>query len=82
MMPDHAVRFDRGVVRKGRALSSSAGWWLEAADYVPTIVKYLETGWTKPQLQELFDNMQARPRDILREKGAPAAELALLESSH
>lgn len=51
---------------------------IEAAGYAPTVVEYLQTGWTKAQLQALFAAMGARPRDVLREKGAPAAELGLL----
>jgi arsenate reductase len=50
---------------------------IEAAGYAPTIVEYLKTGWTKPQLQALFAAMGARPRDVLREKGTPAAALGL-----
>ncbi len=51
---------------------------IEAAGYAPTVVEYLQTGWTKPQLQALFAAMGARPREVLREKGTPAAELGLL----
>lgn len=51
---------------------------IEAAGYAPTVVEYLLTGWTKPQLQALFATMGARPKDVLREKGTPAAELGLL----
>lgn len=54
---------------------------IRAAGYEPTVVEYLQTGWTRPQLEELLAAMQARPRDILREKGTPAAELGLLEPS-
>jgi arsenate reductase len=52
---------------------------IRAAGYEPMVVAYLETGWTRPQLQELLAAMGARPRDILREKGTPAAELGLLD---
>lgn len=52
---------------------------IRAAGYEPTVVEYLHTGWTRPQLEELLAAMQARPRDILREKGTPAAELGLLD---
>jgi arsenate reductase len=51
---------------------------IEAAGYAPTIVDYLRVGWTRPQLEALLGDMHARPRDILREKGTPAAELGLL----
>ncbi|CAN7347233.1 arsenate reductase (glutaredoxin) [Phenylobacterium sp. LjRoot225] len=52
---------------------------VEAAGYQPEIVEYLQAGWTKPQLQALLAAMGARPRDILRDKGTPAAELGLLD---
>jgi arsenate reductase len=52
---------------------------IRAAGYAPTVVKYLKTGWTRPQLKDLLIAMGARPRDILREKGTPAAELGLLD---
>ena len=51
---------------------------IEAAGYAPTIVDYLRVGWTRPHLEALLGDMHARPRDILREKGTPAAELGLL----
>jgi arsenate reductase len=54
---------------------------VQAAGYQPQVVEYLQAGWTKPQLQELLTAMGAKPRDILREKGTPAAELGLLEDS-
>ena len=52
---------------------------VEAAGYEPKVVEYLQTGWTKPQLQELLAAMGAKPREILREKGTPAGELGLLD---
>lgn len=52
---------------------------IEAAEYRPTVIEYLKTGWTRLQLDGLLAAMQARPRDILREKGTPAAELGLLD---
>ena len=54
---------------------------IRAAGYEPTVVEYLQAGWTRPQLEELLAAMEARPRDILREKGTPAAELGLLDPS-
>lgn len=54
---------------------------IRAAGYEPTVVESLATGWTVPRLQELLAAMPARPRDILREKGTPAAELGLLDPS-
>ena len=52
---------------------------IKAAGYEPTVVEYLSAGWTRPQLEDLLARMGARPRDILREKGTPAAELGLLD---
>jgi arsenate reductase (glutaredoxin) len=52
---------------------------IRAAGYEPTVVEYLQTGWTRSQLEKLLTALQARPRDILREKGTPAAELGLLD---
>lgn len=52
---------------------------IEAAGYVPTVVEYLRTGWTRAHLQSLLAVMGGGPRDILRDKGTPAAELGLLE---
>lgn len=54
---------------------------IEAAEYVPSVVEYRNVGWTRSQLEELFAAMGAKPRDVLREKGTPAAALGLLESS-
>jgi arsenate reductase len=54
---------------------------VKAAGYEPEVVEYLQTGWTKPQLKDLLAAMGAWPRDILREKGTPAAELGLLDPS-
>ena len=52
---------------------------IEAAGYVPNIVDYRATGWTRPLLDQLLAAMQASPRDLLRDKGTPAAELGLLD---
>ena len=54
---------------------------IEAAGYRPTVVEYLKAGWTRPKLEALFTAMNAKPRDLLREKGTPAAELGLLDPS-
>jgi arsenate reductase len=52
---------------------------VQAAGYEPEVIEYLQAGWTKAQLKDLLAAMGARPRDILREKGTPAAELGLLD---
>ena len=52
---------------------------IEAAGYAPSVIDYRSTGWTRPVLDDLLTAMHARPRDLLREKGTPAAELGLLD---
>lgn len=52
---------------------------IEAAGYRPNVVEYLKSGWSIDQLRGLLDRMGAGPRDILRDKGTPAAELGLLK---
>lgn len=53
----------------------------EAAGYCPTVIEYLKTGWTKPQLQGLFAAAGLTPHTALREAKSPAAELGLLAPS-
>ena len=43
----------------------------------PTIIEYLKTPPARPVLRELLERMNTRPRDILRKKGTPCAELGL-----
>ena len=45
----------------------------------PVVIDYLTEGWTRPQLLALFAAAGLRPRDALRSRGTPAAELGLLE---
>lgn len=52
---------------------------IEAAGYAPTVVPYLKTGWTEAQLRDLLAASGATARDLLREKGTPAADLGLLD---
>ena len=52
---------------------------IEAAGYKPTVVDYLKAGWARPQLEGLFEAMGLTPRQAMREKGTPAAELGLLD---
>ncbi|MEM8541818.1 MAG: arsenate reductase (glutaredoxin) [Pseudomonadota bacterium] len=47
----------------------------------PTIIKYLEAGWTKPQLQALFAAADLTPRTALRVSKSPAEELGLTDSA-
>jgi arsenate reductase len=52
---------------------------IRAAGYEPTVVEYLKAGWTRAQLDGLLAAMGDKPRDVLREKGTPAADLGLLD---
>jgi arsenate reductase len=52
---------------------------IEAAGYAPTVIEYVKAGWTLDQLKDLLARMGATARDILREKGTPAAELGLTD---
>jgi arsenate reductase len=52
---------------------------IEAAGYAPEVVEYRKVGWTRPLLDKLLADMGATSRDLLREKGTPAAELGLLD---
>jgi arsenate reductase len=54
---------------------------IRAAGYELTVVEYLKTGWTRPQLDALLASMHLRPKDIMRDKGTPADELGLLDPS-
>ncbi len=54
---------------------------IEAAGYAPRIVEYRSVGWERAQLLGLLAAMGAAPRDLLREKGTPAAELGLLDTA-
>ena len=54
---------------------------IRAAGYEPTIILYLETGWSLPQLQALFAAAGLSVREALRTTKSPAAELGLLDPS-
>ncbi len=53
---------------------------IEACGYAPTVIEYLQTGWTRPQLLGLFAAAGLTPRTALRETKSPALELGLLEN--
>lgn len=50
---------------------------IEASGETPTVIEYLIQGWTRPQLETLLSEMDAKPRDILRTSGTPAEALGL-----
>ncbi|WP_420407101.1 arsenate reductase (glutaredoxin) [Hoeflea sp.] len=45
----------------------------------PTIIEYLETGWTRPQLLALFAAAGLSPREAMRVSKSPAEELGLTD---
>ena len=51
---------------------------VQAAGYAPTVVEYLKAGWSHDQLRELVGEAGLTFRQLMREKGTPAAELGLL----
>jgi arsenate reductase (glutaredoxin) len=51
------------------------------AGYDPVVVEYLDTGWTRSQLQALFAAAGITPRQALRTSKSPAEELGLLDPS-
>jgi arsenate reductase (glutaredoxin) len=50
---------------------------IEAAGHKPEVVEYLKTGWTKPQLKQLFADAGVTPHQALRTKQKEAEELGL-----
>lgn len=51
---------------------------IEAAGYQPTVIDYLSEGWTCAHLLGLFAAANVTPREAMRDKKSPAAELGLL----
>lgn len=52
---------------------------IEAAGERATVVEYLKTGWTRPQLLGLFAAADLTPKGALRVSKSPAAEMGLTE---
>lgn len=52
---------------------------IRASGANPVVIEYLNTGWTRPQLLDLFAAANLTPRDALRTTKSPAAELGLLD---
>ena len=63
-----------GTSRNTLALIRNAG-------IEPTVIEYLKTPPDRPTLVDLLQRMHMRPRELLREKGTPYAELGL-QSAH
>lgn len=51
---------------------------IQDAGYSPTVIEYLQQGWTQAQLLELFAAANLTPKQALRATKSPAAELGLL----
>ena len=65
---------DCGTSRNTLAMIRNAG-------IEPHVVEYLKTPPSRPLLVELIDRAGITPRDLLREKGTPYAELGLGDTS-
>ena len=52
---------------------------LRDGGHAPQVVDYVKTGWTEPQLADLFDRMGVTPRQMLRTRDGLAAELGLTD---
>jgi arsenate reductase len=49
---------------------------IHAAGFEPTIIRYLETGWARPQLRALFAAAGMTAREALRATKPPAVALS------
>lgn len=54
---------------------------IRASGVEPEVILYLETPLGRKELVALFERMDVTPRDVLREKGTPYAELGLGDPS-
>lgn len=52
---------------------------IRASGEEPVVIEYLKTPPSRERLVELIENMGISPRELLREKGTPYAELGLAE---
>jgi arsenate reductase len=50
---------------------------VRAAGYAPEVIDYLQTGWTHARLRDLAARAGLTLRQLMREKGTPAADLGL-----
>ncbi len=65
---------DCGTSRNTLGLIRNAG-------FEPHVIEYLKTPPSRLMLESLIDRMAAAPRDLLREKDTPFAELGLADTS-
>jgi arsenate reductase len=54
---------------------------IRAAGIEPHVIEYLKAPPDRPTLQSLLDRSGLKPRELLREKGTPYAELGLENES-
>jgi len=54
---------------------------IRAAGYAPTVVEYLQVGWSEDQVRDLAKAAGLSLRELVREKGTPAADLGLLDAA-
>ncbi|MBC9225797.1 arsenate reductase (glutaredoxin) [Aeromicrobium sp. 636] len=54
---------------------------LRDAGIEPTVVKYVDEGWTEAQLRELFDAAGLTPRQAVRKREKLYTELGLADAS-
>ena len=54
---------------------------IRAAGYAPTVVEYLQVGWSEDQVRDLAKAAGLSLRELVREKGTPAADLSLLDAA-
>jgi len=52
---------------------------IRASGTEPVVIEYIQTGWTRSQLQALFAAADLTPRAALRTSKSPAEELGLLD---
>lgn len=53
---------------------------LRDAGLEPTVIKYLDTGWTRPQLEQMFADAGLTPAQAVRKREALYTELNLAEA--
>ncbi len=63
----------------GCGTSRNALAMIRAAGYEPFVYEYLKQGWTRDLIEALLSDTGLTARELMREKGTPAAELGLLE---
>lgn len=52
---------------------------IQAAGYTPTVIDYIQTGWTEPQLLGLFAAASLTPRSALRTSKTNAEAMGLTD---